>query len=184
MRPAVHIHSLVGSGVDSGSAGPVSSLHLPGGTTATRWLSRGLSIGRGLGSEVERLLNGDAPTSAHCVLDLRDPSMDLVALTDELDPRWNRGLPRLQATLGELVAQFPALGAKGEYGAVVLDCPGQTDFQRIRKVWSWCRNQGMGLVVRGELPPLSLDGSATVATGEGASGLAWAIRGMLLDPPD
>jgi hypothetical protein len=179
MRPVVRIHGLLGTGSDSGPAGVASALRLPGGTSATRWLSRGLSRPRGLGAEIERCLNADDAVSRHCVLDLRDPAMDLVSLTDELDPRWNRGLPAFLSALVDLSAQLPELGAKGEFGVLALDCPGEDDARRLRKIWAWCRSQRMGLAVRGDLPPLGLDHSATVNPRDGADGLASAIRGLV-----
>jgi len=156
VRPRIRVHAVLGtgSGRDAPSAG-TSILHLPEGTTTSRWISRGASRAKGLATEVERLLNGDLPISRHCVLDLSESDLDLIALTDELDPRWPRGLPRMVSVLGDVAAQVAGLGAKGESGLLVLDLPGSNNVQRLRKIRSWCQIRGLGVALRG-----GLDGEA------------------------
>lgn len=151
MRPRVRIHALLGIGSDPASdlSAGVSILRFPEGTTTSRWISRGASHSRGLAVQAERLLNTDLGTSRHCVLDLTEPDLDLIALTDELDPRWPRGLPRLVSVIGDVAAQLAGLGAKGESGLVVVDIPGNNDVQRLKKIRSWCQIRGLGVAVRG-----------------------------------
>jgi hypothetical protein len=157
MRPRVRVHALLGSGYESGARlnSGISILHFPEGTSTSRWISRGASQAKGLAAQAERLLNADLATSRHCILDLTDPDLDLIALTDELDPRWPRGLPRLVSVLGDVTAHLAGLGAKGESGLVVVDIPGNNNVQRLKKIRSWCQIRGLGVAIRG-----GLDGDA------------------------
>jgi hypothetical protein len=156
MRPRVRIHALLGTGSEPGaSKASVSILHLPEGTTTSRWISRGASQSSSVAADAERMLNTGLPTSRHCILDLTEPDLDLIALTDELDPRWPRGLPRLVSVLGDVVAQIAGMGAKGEAGFVVVDIPGDNNVQRMRKIRAWCQIRGLGVALRG-----GLDGQA------------------------
>lgn len=179
MRPLFRIHGLLGPVRDRGVGQGVSTLRLPGGTTTLRWLSRGLSRSGGLGTDLERELNAGHDVSAHGVLDLRDAGLDLEALTDELDPRWSQGLPRLQSGIGDLISMLPALGSKGEPGVVILDCEASPDPRRIRKIWSWCRTQKMDLVVRGEFNADGIEGLVVLDGDEGVPALARAIRELV-----
>jgi len=176
MRPAFRIHGILGVVRDRGVSQGVSSLKLPGGISTSRWLSRGLSRSGGLGTELERELNAGSVLSGHGVLDLRDATLDLEALTDELDPRWSQGLPRLQSAMSDLNSVLPALGVKGEPGVLVLDCGAAPDPRRIRKIWSWCRAQKLGLVVRGEFNAEGIEGLSVVGPDEGVLALARAVR--------
>lgn len=151
MRPLVTIHAVLGPGQESATSSPgeISVLHLPGGTTTTRWISRGASRPKGMASDAEHILNSRERTSSHCVLDLLDPDLDQIVLTDELDPRWHRGLPRLSSVMGDLQVQIAELGAKGRFGTLVLDFPGDFEARRLRKVGAWCRQQGLRLALLG-----------------------------------
>jgi len=179
MRPVFRIHGLLGPVRDRGAAPGVSTLRLPGGTTTLRWLSRGLSRSGGLGTELERELNAGQEVSEHGVLDLRDAEMNLEALTDELDPRWSQGLPRLQSAIGDLISLLPAMGSKGEPGILILDCEASPDPRRIRKIWSWCRTQKMGLVVRGEFNADGIEGLVVLGGDEGVMALARSVRKLV-----
>jgi hypothetical protein len=149
----VRVHALLGTGSERDAVpdAGLSILRFPEGTTTSRWISRGASNAKGIASEAERLLNADLETSRHCVLDLTEPDLDLVAITDELDPRWPRGLPRLVSVLGDVAAQLAGLGAKGEAGLVVVDIPGDNNVQRMKKIRSWCQIRGLGVAIRGGL---------------------------------
>ena len=157
VRPRVRVHALLGTGSvpDPFPKTGISILRFPEGTTTSRWISRGASNSKGLSSQAERILNTDLETSRHCLLDLTEADLDLIALTDELDPRWPRGLPRLVSVLGDVAAQLAGLGAKGESGLVVVDIPGNNNVQRLKKIRSWCQIRGLGVAVRG-----GLDGDA------------------------
>jgi len=173
VRPPIRVHALLGtgSGRDIPSGG-ISVLHLPGGTTTSMWISRGASHPKGLASEAERILNADLPVARHCVLDLTEAEMDLIALTDELDPRWPKGLPRMVSVLGDVAAQVAGLGAKGESGLLVLDLPGSNNVQRLRKIRSWCMIRGLGVALRGGLDGTAPDWLRLLPEGGGPEDLA------------
>lgn len=146
-----------------------SALRLPGGTTTTRWLTRGASSSQGWGTALERLLNRDAPLASHCVLDLAQEGVDLESLTDELHPAWDRGLPRIRASLDEARIQLAALGAQPSTGILLLDVMGPTADDRLKKLQSWCKRNEMTLVVRTSVPrehassPVEIDARSSLA---------------------
>ena len=157
VRPKVRVHALLGTGSERDALleSGISILRFPEGTTTSRWISRGASQSKGLAAGAERLLNEEMETSRHCILDLTEPDLDLIAITDELDPRWPRGLPRLVSVIGDVAAQLAGMGAKGEAGLVVVDIPGENNVQRMKKIRSWCQIRGLGVAIRG-----GLDGDA------------------------
>ena len=154
MKPSVRIHAVVGS---ARSLEPTvrprnPGLLLPGGTTATRWLSQGASHSRGWPLAVEGALNDGPSWARHCVLNLSEPDIGLEVLTDELHPDYQNGLPWILAVMGDVTAQLSTLGAKAVPGWVLLDLEGNGDAQRIRKIQSWCVRQGLDLALVGQHP--------------------------------
>jgi len=97
MRPLVTIHAVLGPGQESATSSPgeISVLHLPGGTTTTRWISRGASRPKGMASDAEHILNSRERISSHCVLDLLDPDLDQIVLTDDRSVEAKEGSPGL-----------------------------------------------------------------------------------------
>jgi len=152
MKPTVRIHAVLGS---ARSLEPTirprnPGLHLPGGTTATRWLSQGASRSQGWPLAVEGALNEGAPWAKHCVLNLSHPGIGIEILTDELHPEYQNGLPWILAVMGDVTAQLSTLGARAIPGWVLLDLDGHPDTQRVRKIQSWCMRQGLDLALVGQ----------------------------------
>jgi hypothetical protein len=153
MKPAVRIHAVLGSGrsLEATTRPRHPGIRLPGGLTATRWLSQGASASVGWPLSVEAALNHGDSWAGHCVLNLSQPQIGLEVLTDELDPRYQAGLPWILAVLGDVSAQLSSLGARAVPGWVLLDLDVPADAQRIRKIQSWCLRQGLEIAVVGEV---------------------------------
>ncbi len=153
MKPTIRVHAVLGS---TRSLEPTirprnPGLHLPGGVTATRWLSQGASQSVGWPLAVEGVLNEDCSCARHCVLNLAESEMGFEALTDELDPRYQRGLPRILAVMSDVSAQILQLGAKAVPGWVLLDLIAPGEARRVKKVQSWCTRQGLEMALVGEI---------------------------------
>jgi hypothetical protein len=145
----IALHVLAGTPLAPASPeAKTSVLRLPGGTTTTRWLSRGASNSGGWGTALERHLNLELPVAAHCVLDLAEEGVDLESLTDELHPRWDRGLPRIRATLDEVRIQFASLGCHPTPGTLLVDLFHPPAADRLKKLSSWCKRNDLALLVR------------------------------------
>lgn len=153
MKPAVRIHAVLGSGrsLEPTARPRHPGIRLPGGLTATRWLSQGASASVGWPLSVEGALNHAEGWSEHCVLNLSQPQIGLEVLTDELDPRYQAGLPWILAVMGDVSAQISSLGARPVPGWVLLDLEASGDAQRIRKIHAWCARQGLEVAVVGEV---------------------------------
>lgn len=153
MKPTVRIHAVLGSGrsLEPTTRPRQPGILLPGGLTATRWLSQGASVSAGWPLSVEGALNEGDSWAAHCILNLSRPEIDLVVLTDELDPRYQLGLPMILAVLGDVSAQIASLGARAVPGWVLLDLDSPGDAQRVRKIHAWCTRQGLDIAVVGDV---------------------------------
>jgi len=153
VKPVVRIHAVLGSvrSLEPTVRPRNPSIHLPGGLSATRWLSQGASSAVGWPLAVEGALNEGDSHARHCVLNLSRREIELGVLTDELDPRYQNGLPWILAVMGDVSAQLSHLGAKALPGWVVLDLDKPGDAQRVKKVQSWCARQGLEMAVLGEL---------------------------------
>lgn len=153
MKPAVRIHAVVGSGrsLEPTTRPRHPGIRLPGGLTATRWLSQGASASVGWPLSLEGALNHGDSWARHCILNLSQPQITLDVLTDELDPRYQAGLPSILAVLGDVSAQIAILGARAVPGWVLLDLETPGDAQRVRKIQAWCARQGLDLAVVGEV---------------------------------
>ena len=153
MKPTVRIHAVLGSvrSLEPTVRPRNPSIQLPGGLSATRWLSQGASSAVGWPLAVEAALNMDGDHARHCVLNLSRREIELDVLTDELDPRYQSGLPWILAVMGDVTAQLSSLGAKAVPGWVLLDLDKPADAQRVKKVHSWCARQGLEMAVLGEL---------------------------------
>lgn len=153
MKPAVRIHAVLGSGrsLEPSTRPRHPGIRLPGGLTATRWLSQGASAGVGWPLSLEGALNHGEAWARHCVLNISQPQIGLEVLTDELDPRYQAGLPAILAVLSDVSAQIANLGARAVPGWVLLDLDRPGDAQRIRKIQAWCARQGLEIAVVGEV---------------------------------
>jgi hypothetical protein len=153
MKPAVRIHAVLGSGrsLEPTTRPRHPGIRLPGGLTATRWLSQGASASVGWPLSVEGALNQGDSWAEHCLLNLSQPEIGLEVLTDELDPRYQAGLPWILAVLGDVSAQIASLGARAVPGWVLLDLETPGDAQRIRKIQAWCARQGLEIAVVGDI---------------------------------
>lgn len=129
------VHVLVGEPRSLGDI-PVrtSILSLPKGNSTTRWLSHGASSAQGWGAALERELNDGSSPSRHAVVDLCSPELDAGALTDELDPRWDKGLPHAAATAERTLLELFRLGAKTAKGWLLVDLLAPCPASRIRKI--------------------------------------------------
>jgi hypothetical protein len=161
MKPAVRIHAVLGSGrsLEPTTRPRHPGIRLPGGLTATRWLSQGASASVGWPLSVEGALNQGDSWAEHCLLNLSQPQIGLEVLTDELDPRYQAGLPWILAVLGDVSAQIASLGARAVPGWVLLDLETPGDAQRIRKIQAWCARQGLEIAVVGDIqgqPPANV----------------------------
>ncbi|MBK9576575.1 MAG: hypothetical protein IPK50_01685 [Fibrobacterota bacterium] len=146
---AVALHVVAGTPLPAPiSESKTSVLRLPGGTTTTRWLTRGVSISGGWGTALERELNRDLSVGAHCVLDLSLEGIDLEGLTDELHPLWDRGLPRIRTALDEARIQLAALGCHPTPGTLLLDLHHPPAADRLKKLTAWCKRNDLFLLVR------------------------------------
>jgi hypothetical protein len=153
MKPVVRIHAILGSvrSLEPTVRPRNPSICLPGGLTATRWLSQGASSAVGWPLSVEAALNEGDPYARHCLLNLSRREIELDVLTDELDPRYQNGLPWILAVMSDVTAQISILGAKAVPGWVILDLDKPGEAQRVKKVQSWCARQGLDLGVLGEI---------------------------------
>jgi len=153
MKPTIRIHAVLGSvrSLEPTVRPRNPSIHLPGGLSATRWLSQGASSAVGWPLAVEGALNEGDDYSRHCVLNLSRREIELDVLTDELDPRYQSGLPWILAVMADVTAQISNLGAKAVPGWVLLDLDKPAEAQRVKKVQSWCARQGLEMAVLGEL---------------------------------
>jgi hypothetical protein len=103
LKTAWTVHALLGgpSTLHGGGAG-LQTFRLPDGThTTTRFLTGGTSRSSGWPLECERIGAG-----AYLLLHLGHASLSLHSLTDELDPAFSLGFPRLREALSDLAARL------------------------------------------------------------------------------
>ncbi|MCB9495664.1 MAG: hypothetical protein H6686_02125 [Fibrobacteria bacterium] len=134
---------------------PHLALELPQGSSATRWLSGGVSLGRGWPLRAENLLNREG--SRHVVLNLASESFPEAAWFDELHPRFPEGLPRIARLVEETRGRLSDLGLRSRPGGLVVSASTLLPPEPLRKIQQVARRLGLEPFVAGlaesGLPP-------------------------------